>query len=147
MIRPAALGDLDALERLETDAFPGDRLSRRSLRYYVSAPTAVFLIIDWERTLAGDALVAFRQGSKIARLYSLAVAPGLTGRGLGQALLNASEAAAGTRKRGALRLEVREDNAAAIALYRRSGYHEYGRELDFYEDGASALRFEKAIDS
>jgi hypothetical protein len=44
-----------------------------------------------------------------------------------------------------MRLEVRPDNAWAIALYERLGYHEFGKYLDYYEDHADALRYEKRL--
>ena len=44
-----------------------------------------------------------------------------------------------------LRLEVREDNARAIHIYEQNGYRRIGREPDYYEDGATALRYEKTL--
>ena len=44
-----------------------------------------------------------------------------------------------------LRLEVREDNARAIRIYEQNGYRRIGREPDYYEDGATALRYEKTL--
>ena len=40
---------------------------------------------------------------------------------------------------------MRPDNARAIALYESRGYRHFGRYLDFYEDHADALRFEKRL--
>ena len=144
-IRPAIVSDLDAVERLENTVFAGDRLSRRSLRYYIDAPTVRFLVLDEAQGLIGDAIVAFRRGSGIARLYSIAIDPAAAGRGLGRRLLAACEEAAGERKARALRLEVRSDNVAAIALYESAGYGRFGLYPDYYEDGAAAVRFEKSI--
>ncbi len=45
-----------------------------------------------------------------------------------------------------MRLEVRIDNAPAIALYEKSGYRSFGAVEDYYQDGAAALRFEKTFD-
>ncbi len=44
-----------------------------------------------------------------------------------------------------LRLEVREDNSRAIRIYEKSGYRKIGREPGYYEDGATALRYEKTL--
>ena len=96
-------------------------------------------------TLLGKAVVFVRRGTDIARLYSIAVADAARGRGLGVALLTAAERAA--RKRGAarMRLEVRQDNAAAIRLYERQGYRRFGARAHFYEDGGDAWRYEKIL--
>ena len=75
--------------------------------------------------LAGNAIVLFRPRSVIARLYSIAVAPAMSGRGVGTMLLAAAEAAALARGCRAIRLEVHVTNHAAIARYRKSGYREF----------------------
>ena len=144
-IRDAAPADLDAVEALETRVFDADELSRRSLRYYIGAPTARFLVLEQAGAVIGDAIVAFRRGARVARLYSVAVHPDHAGHGHGRRLLAACERAAAERGAATLRLEVRADNAPAIALYDRSGYAEFGRYDDYYEDGTAALRFEKPI--
>ncbi len=144
-IRRAEIADLDAVEALETRVFESDELSRRSLRYYIGTRTACFLVLESDGVIVGDAIIAVRQGSRRARLYSLAISPGHAGRGFGRRLLSACEDAARELGSTALRLEVRDTNAAAIGLYRRAGFGEFGRYPDYYEDGAAALRFEKSI--
>ncbi len=87
----------------------------------------------------------FRPRSLLARLYSLAVAPQMGGRGVAPALLEAAEAAALARGCRAIRLEVHVGNHAALARYRKSGYREFARVQKYYEDGGDALRFEKRL--
>jgi hypothetical protein len=68
-VRAAARGDLDALLALEHRVFATDRLTRRSLRRFLAAPTAAVLIAeDHPGHLAGTAIVLFRPRSAIARL-------------------------------------------------------------------------------
>ena len=145
MVRPATLADLPAIEAIENAVFDGDRLSRRSLRYFLAANTAMMLALASQDHVLGYSLIAFRKGSKRARLYSIALSPAEHGRGLGRFLLRSSENAARAHGAAFMRLEVRTDNAGAIALYRQNGYRLFGRIDDFYEDGAGALRFEKAL--
>ena len=89
--------------------------------------------------------MAFRSGSTLARLYSLAVSPEAAGGGLGRDLLAAVEARATARGSSVLRLEVRAANLAAIRLYERKGYRRFGIHREYYEDGADALRYEKRL--
>lgn len=145
LIRRGAPGDIDALAALENRVFPGDRLSRRSLRHHLANPGSALLVAD-AGALAGYALLAFRAGSRAARLYSLAVDPAFGRRGVGRALLGACEAEAARRGVTELRLEVRIDNSAAIALYERRGYRRLGAVSDYYEDGAAAIRFSRRLD-
>lgn len=145
MIRPARPDDLPALVGIENDVFPLDRISRRSFRHLLTQAHAVSLVDEDREGLTGYVAVLFRRGADWGRLYSLAVLPRSRGRRLGEKLLAAAEQAC--RKRGcrSLRLEVHPRNAVAQKLYARTGYSEFGRYPDFYEDGAEALRLEKHL--
>ncbi|MFZ1722506.1 MAG: GNAT family N-acetyltransferase, partial [Dokdonella sp.] len=90
-------------------------------------------------------VVFLRKGSARARLYSLAVAAALRGHGIGGVLLDACENDARERGCTHLRLEVRSDNAAAQRLYQRRGYRKFASRPGFYEDGATALCYEKIL--
>ncbi|MGO9007256.1 MAG: GNAT family N-acetyltransferase [Beijerinckiaceae bacterium] len=144
-IRPAELADLPALVALENAAFASDRLSRRSLRYYISAPSAALIVCERRGCLAGYSLVAFRKGSRVARLYAIAVGRASRGLKLGAVLLKASEKAARDRGAAVLYLEVRVRNRRAVALYEENGYRFCDRIEDYYEDGATALCYEKQL--
>src|SRR4051812_37909882 len=126
-VRKAERADFDALMELEQRVFATDRLSRRSLRHFLRSPSAEVIVADEGGRLAGTAFVLFRPHSTIARLYSIAVAPHMGGRGVGPMLLHAAENAALARGSRMIRLEVHETNHAAISRYRKSGYQEFGR--------------------
>ena len=143
--RKAERDDLDALVELEHRVFATDRLSRRSLQRFLKSPSAELIVADDGARLAGTAIVLFRPRSVVARLYSVAVAPQMSGRGVAPMLLGAAEAAALARGCRAIRLEVHQTNHAAISRYRKSGYREFGRHRRYYEDGGDALRFEKRL--
>jgi ribosomal-protein-alanine N-acetyltransferase len=145
-VRRAVPADLDALVALEQTAFSGDRLSRAQYRRHLAGAGATVLVAEGTRAeLFGSALLFFRKGSTRARLYSIATAPLARGRGIGATLLEAAERAALDHGCRALRLEVRVDNTAAIGLYERAGYRRIGRYAAYYEDGADAWRYEKAL--
>ncbi len=144
-IRPARSDDLAALLAIEKESFADDRLSRRSLRYFLVAANAIFLVFEARGSVLGYSLVALRKGSPMAKLYSIAVTRTSRGRALGCVLLRAAEAAARRHGAGVIRLEVRSRNRRAIALYEAQGYRKFGRIEDYYADGAPALRYEKSL--
>jgi ribosomal-protein-alanine N-acetyltransferase len=144
-IRPATEADLDALVALERRAFTTDHLSPRQYRHHLHSPTAIVLAAVDGSGLLGKAVVFLRKHSDIARLYSIAVADAARGRGLGEALLEAAERAARSRGCRRMRLEVRQDNSAAIRLYERLGYRRFAARQGYYEDGADAWRYEKKL--
>lgn len=144
-LRDAALADLPGLLALEA-LFPGDRLSPRQMRRHLIAHRHPFRVAAGADALLGYSLVFRRAGSERARLYSIVVAPRARGQGLGRHLL--ADAQEQARARGCRRigLEVRADNASAIALYRAAGYRELAPRPGYYEDGMVALRFERRLD-
>ena len=144
-IRPARGTDVAQMAALERAVFSADRISARSFRALLKKKSTRFFVASDEGRIIGYGLILFRRGTSVARLYSIAVAPAARGRGVARALLEAGEAEA--RKRGELfmRLEVRADNRRAIKLYKSLGYRQFGRYLDYYEDNAEALRFEKSL--
>jgi [ribosomal protein S18]-alanine N-acetyltransferase len=144
-VRRARRSDLDELVALEARCFRGDRLSARQYRAHLGSERAWLGVAERGGALVGSAMVLFRADSRAARLYSIAVDPAARGGGLGLALLRAGERAAGARGATEMRLEVRADNAAAIALYEREGYVRFGRRDGYYEDGADALRFRRRL--
>jgi len=144
-LRPAAAADLDALLALEHAAFATDHLSRRSFRRFLASPHASMTVAEHAGKLAGYVLVLFRSTSAVARLYSIAVAAGAAGRGIGPMLLAAAEQSALRRGCARLRLEVHEGNAPAIRRYRKAGYRLFGHHRNYYGDRGNALRFEKQL--
>jgi len=145
-LRRGRLRDVPALIALERAVFTTDVVSRRSFRRFVASSHASLLIAEAEGQFAGYVLVLYPPRSKLARLYSIAVAPHIGGRGIGPLLLAAAERTARRRGRRAMRLEVQEHNTRAIARYEKSGYRLFGRQHAYYDNGDDALRFEKPLD-
>lgn len=144
-IRRATRADLDALLALEEASFAGDRIRRAQWRRHIASATATVLVGGRPGVVETAAVVFYRRNARSARLYSLAVSAQARGKGLGGALLSAAEADAHARGCDWIRLEVRLDNPAAIALYQRHGYARVARLPRFYEDGADAWRYAKAL--
>jgi ribosomal protein S18 acetylase RimI-like enzyme len=142
---PPSRADLDALVALERSSFAADRLSRRSWSRLIGAPSASIVVARAERRLVGAAVVLFNRATAIARLYSLAVDPVCRGRGLGRDLLQQAVGAAVARDCALLRLECRQDNTAALRLYRGEGFAVTGRRRGFYQDGADAVVMERSL--
>lgn len=142
--RRATLADLGAVLTLES-RFPSDRISRRAFRHLLTRARAeVWVVVAGGRVVA-DAVVLFRQNSKRARLYSIVTDPAVRGRGAGAQLLRAIERRAAAHHCRRIGLEVRASAARVIRWYRRHGYTPGARIPRYYEDGAPALRMEKAL--
>lgn len=145
VIRDGCLGDAPSLRALELRSFPGNHMSLRQFRFHLRSPRAHLLVAEVDGALVGSATVLVRANSRRARLYSIMVDPAARGLGLGRSLLARAEQVA--RQAGArqLYLEVRQDNAAAIAMYERLGYRRIGQEAAYYDDGADAWRYAREL--
>ncbi|MGS2719380.1 peptidase C39 family protein [Paraglaciecola aestuariivivens] len=144
-IRACKASDLAALVALEQRCFATDRLSKRSFNYWVKAKNRVFLVIQHNELVIGYGLVIMRKGTRLARLYSIAIDQGYTGQGLGRQLLLALEQATVEAGKLFLRLEVEKTNHTAIALYQSLGYKIFGDYPHYYENDADAFRMQKSI--
>lgn len=145
-IRDAAPEDLNALVALEQRCFELDRLSRRSFQHLLTHGHAFILVAEADDgTMLGNAVVLLHRSTPLARLYSIAVAPEARGQRIGASLLEAAEAKALDLGSSFMRLEVRPDAPAPYKLYRGHGYRELGIHEEYYEDGAHAIRMEKAL--
>ena len=143
--RQATINDLKSLLVLENRCFSEDRLSRRSFRRFIEQPRDRVILAETADGLVGYCLVLMSAATRLARIYSIAVSPEHRGLRLGEQLIAEAEREAADADRIVMRLEVREDNAPAIALYKRLGYRQFGTYRDYYEDHSNALRFERRI--
>jgi ribosomal protein S18 acetylase RimI-like enzyme/predicted double-glycine peptidase len=145
LIRQVEERDLDSLVTLEDTSFTGDRLSRRRFQHWIKASNRVFLVMEKDHVIVAYGLVLLHKGTRLARLYSIAVSSQVRGQGLGKMLLLALEHAASEQGRLDMRLEVAKSNEGAIKLYQRLGYRSFGEYIDYYKDHGDALRMQKRI--
>lgn len=145
VVRQALASDLQALVSIENSCFVHDKLSPRSIKRWLSAQHGIFLVAELNKQLCGYGLVWCHKGTRLARLYSLAVLPIMQGKGIASTLLTALEVATAEHGHIYLRLEVAVNNSAAIGLYERLGYRVFGQYSNYYDDHSDALRMQKNI--
>ena len=128
-IRPAEERDLDDIAAIERAVF-NDPWSRRSFVDLVGEKRVVFLVAVDGTAVIGYA-IALLAGLE-SELANLAIARLMQKQGLGKRLLREALAAATERGSREMFLEVRESNAAAIALYTAEGFKAVGRRVRYY---------------
>ncbi len=132
-LRPATVEDISEVASIELASF-GDPWSEGAFQQFLRTEKAIFLvgIKGRSKALAGY-LVALAVGEQ-AEVLNLAVAPAERGQGLGGELLDAGLAAVGARGAREAFLEVRESNAAALALYRSREFSVLTRRRKYYRN-------------
>jgi ribosomal protein S18 acetylase RimI-like enzyme len=123
--------DLPAVAEVDAAAF--DLLWQNSLPALEHAyPQAVLAtVVEAEGKMLGYQLSTRNPfGAHLARL---AVRPALQGRGVGSALI--ADLVQQAERRGMYRLTVntQSDNAASLALYKKTGFHETGERFPVYQ--------------
>jgi ribosomal protein S18 acetylase RimI-like enzyme len=140
-VRP---GDLAFVREVAAAVFAeyGDPDGTRTVAM-VSAPGAVTLVAELDGAPAGFAIVQLDR--EPAHLTAIAVAPRVSGIGVGPRLLRAVERYAAERGAQSMRLETGEANVVAIELFVRAGYTRVGRMSRYYRTGYDAITYRKNL--
>jgi ribosomal-protein-alanine N-acetyltransferase len=135
LIRPMRWWDIPAVAALESVLFPGDSPWTEAMFWSELAAGHHYVVaFDAGGVILGYAGLA--TGPDDADVQTIGVAPAAQGRGIGRRLLRDLLDAAGDR---AVHLEVRTDNAAAIALYESEAFTRIGLRRHYYQpSGADA---------
>jgi ribosomal protein S18 acetylase RimI-like enzyme len=137
--------DLEALMGIEVTCFDSDRLSLRRFKHWIRVDHGILMVCQENDQVVGYGLVWCHKGTRLARLYSLAVLPQHRGKNIAEGLLTRLEEAASKRGHISMRLEVSENNTGAIKLYERLDYRIFDEYTEYYEDHSDALRMQKSI--
>ncbi|WP_139978023.1 ribosomal protein S18-alanine N-acetyltransferase [Nocardioides litoris] len=138
-VRAATHDDAEALAALEAANLGDDAWSPALVADGVSGvvPTVSWLVAEVDGTAVGYA--ATSTAGDVAELQRIAVDPAHRRAGLATALVEETSRAARAAGADRLLLEVREDNAGALAFYAARGFVEVSRRRRYYRDGTTAV--------
>jgi ribosomal-protein-alanine N-acetyltransferase len=142
-VRRFARRDLERVVAIERASFGKDAWRPELFLEYWHASPELFLIAKHCHRIVGYSIT--RTGWRGAELESIAVDPPYRGRGVAQALLQATISGlraglrAGSRAR-TLRLMVGTDNEAALRFYERYGFTRVKKVPRYYGAGRDAWR-------
>jgi ribosomal-protein-alanine N-acetyltransferase len=144
-IRPATANDVPAIADLELDNLGDDAWSEGLVREGVTGnlPTITYLVAEVDGQVVGHATASIV--GDIAELQRIAVDPGHRRTGLASALLDAVVEAGKHDGADRLLLEVREDNAGALAFYAARDFIEIDRRRRYYRDGTTAVVLRRSL--
>jgi ribosomal-protein-alanine N-acetyltransferase len=146
-LRPMRPADIELLVGLAQQLFAGDPPWSEE---HFEAELAGVPDIRWYVVAEADGQLAGYAGLMVsgetADVQTLAVAPDHQRRRIGSTLLEAVIEEAKRRGAGALLLEVRADNEAALALYSRHDFEQISRRWGYYDAGRiDALVLRRAL--
>jgi ribosomal-protein-alanine N-acetyltransferase len=139
VIDVASPADVEAIADLEQECQGGDAWSAGLVSDGVTGalPTVRYLVAKRDGRVVGYAVASF--AGDIAELQRIGVAANARRLGVASALLDEVVAEAPATGANRLLLEVREDNAGALAFYADRGFVEIDRRPRYYRDGTTAI--------
>lgn len=145
-IEPAQVADADEIARLHAGGFYRGWPREEFASYISGENTPVYVACDAKRRIAGFAML--RHSVDEVELITIAVDKKWRRKGVGEALLKAVFADLMTTAAKKMFLEVAEDNAAAVRLYRKFGFAKVGERRGYYPrpDGTPATAIVMARD-
>jgi ribosomal protein S18 acetylase RimI-like enzyme len=145
-IETATIKLLDKLYEIEKQSFQREAFSKRLIGYLLKDYNAINLVARLDGEIVGFAIGRIEEeaGMLYGHVFTLETLPSYRHKGVGQKLLNLLEDMFSARGAVESRLEVREDNLAAISLYLKLGY-EKANKIEGYYGNATGFFFKKIL--
>jgi ribosomal-protein-alanine N-acetyltransferase len=137
VLRPMRWWDVEDVVALERQVFGATAWTAETFWSELAAPGRWYAVLEEGGRVLGYAglLAGGAESGAESDVQTIAVAPAARGKGLGRLLLDALVEQAARRGATSLLLEVRSDNAAAIALYRARGFERIAVRRGYYQPG------------
>ena len=129
---PASHSFIDEMLDIENACFT-DPWSRDSLVTHLANEDCVFLAAKDKESGALAGFCGMRIAGGEAEIYTVTVLPGHRRRGIGRQMIGTLLELAAASQTESIFLEVRESNAAAVALYESFGFEIYGKRKKYYK--------------
>jgi len=145
-IEDATIRLLDKLYEIEKQCFEQEAFTKQQLAYFLTDYNTVGLVARVNSELAGFAIaqVNVERNTLFGHILTVNVAPAYRRMGIAQELLSEIEKILRGKGARECRLEVREDNVAALNLYHKLGYSKVAK-LEKYYGTADGLYLRKTL--
>jgi ribosomal-protein-alanine acetyltransferase len=136
---------LDTLFKIEQQCFDEEAFTKRQIDYLLMDYNTIALVAKSGTNVAGFVIAQVETDEiEFGHIITLNVAPNFHHKGIATRLLGEMEHLLKERGIVECRLEVREDNHAAIKLYHKIGYQTLGK-LERYYGRKHGLYLKKAL--
>jgi ribosomal-protein-alanine acetyltransferase len=145
-VEDASIRFLDRYYEIEKQCFQREAFTKQQIAFLLTDYNAVGLAARVNGEIAGFVIgrIDIVRNMPFGHILTVDIAPSYRRRGIAQKLLREIEAIFKEKGVKECRLEVREDNAAALNLYQKLGYKKVGKLEKYYGD-AHGLYLEKAL--
>lgn len=133
-VRDASIADLDRLCEIEKGCFAEEAFTKRQISQLLTDYNSISLTASENGDIIGFIIgMIYPEGKTVTgHILTIDVSPDHRRKGIGRMLLQEMEGIFAQKSVQACLLEARENNVAALNLYRKLGYREIGRLENYY---------------
>lgn len=145
-IEDASIIHLDRLFEIEMECFKSEAFTKQQIAQLLQNQNCISLIAKENNKIIGFVIgmVYVEDDVLTGHILTIDVSPSHRRKGVGIKLLQELEKIFRIKHVKISRLEVREDNIAALSLYQKLGYRKVGKLHHYYGD-AHGILLEKAL--
>jgi len=145
-IKEASIQHLGKLYEIEIECFQKEAFTKQQIAYLLTDRNSMSLIAKSNGEIAGFVIGKIYRDNKSStgHILTIDVSPKYRRKGIGLKLLQELERILKKRGVKACFLEAREDNIAALSLYRKHGYKE-AEKLKNYYGNTNGVYLKKAL--
>jgi len=145
-IEDASITHLDRLFEIEMECFRSEAFTKQQIAQLLTNQNCISLIAKENDKIIGFiiGMVYVEDDVLTGHILTIDVSPSYRRKGVGIKLLQELERIFRDRQVKVSRLEVREDNIAALGLYQKLGYKKVGK-LHYYYGDAHGILLEKVL--
>ena len=133
-IEDVSISHLNKLYEIEKQCFDQEAFTKQQLTFLLTDSDIIRSAATVNRKIAGFAMaqVDFTRNKQFGHILTVDVLPAYRRNRIAQILLHEIETILREKDAKECHLEVREDNAAALSLYRKLGYAKVGTLKKYY---------------
>jgi len=145
-IEDASIRHLDRLYEIEMECFEKEAFAKQQIAHLLTDNNSVSLVAKVNSEIVGFiiGILYADRSSLTGHILTIDISPSHRRKGIAQRLLREIEDIFKEKGVTACRLEVREDNIAALRLYQKLGYKKIAR-LQRYYGNAHGIRLKKDL--
>jgi len=145
-IENASIQDLDKLCKIEMECFSREAFSKQQIASLLANYNSLSLVAKINSETVGFiiGMIHIERNSLVGHILTIDVLPKYRRKGIAQRLLQEIEKIFAEKNVKTCRLEVREDNVAALRLYERLGYKRISK-LKYYYGDAHGICLRKTL--
>ncbi|MDI6690739.1 MAG: ribosomal protein S18-alanine N-acetyltransferase [Candidatus Bathyarchaeota archaeon] len=146
VIEDASIKQLDELYKIETECFKKEAFSRQHIANLLTDYNGISLVAKMNDKIVGFiiGIIHMERNTLAGHILTIDVSPPYRRKGIAQRLLKKIEEIFKEKGVKSCRLEVREDNVAALRLYQKLGYKKIAK-LEYYYGDAHGIYLRKIL--